>query len=110
MSSPAMPDETVAIPGGFSVTGRRRWHEVLASFLVPGTGQWLQGRFTTGVVLFTAAALLFVYEWFPVAWALHGPKMAVSGLSVASAVLTWLAIAWIASSDAWHFSATRRLR
>ena len=110
MSSPAMPDETVAIPASFSVTGRRRWHEVLASFLVPGTGQWLQGRFTTGVVLFTAATLLFIYEWFPVAWALHGPKMAVSSLSVASAALTWLAVALIASSDAWHFSATRRLR
>ncbi len=107
MSSPAMPDETVAIES-LGPNPRRRWHEVLASFVVPGTGQWLQGRFTTGVVLFTAAVLLAIYEWWPVAWALHGPKMEVSGVSVASALVTWLLLALVASSDAWHFSATRR--
>ena len=31
----------------------RRWHEVLASLAVPGLGQWLQGRFATGTVMFT---------------------------------------------------------
>jgi hypothetical protein len=110
MSSPAIPDETLAIPGGLSVTGPRRWHEVLASFLVPGTGQWLQGRFSTGLALFTAALLLAVYEWWPVAWALQGPKMEVSSLSIAWALLTWVLLALVASSDAWHFSTTRRLR
>ena len=110
MASPAMPEETVAIPGGLMAMGPRRWHEVLASLLVPGTGQWLQGRFTTGVVLFTAALLLAIFEWWPVAWALHGPKMEVSALSVSWALATWLLVALVAGSDAWHFSATRRLR
>jgi hypothetical protein len=109
MSSPAMPDETVAIET-LGLRTPRRWHEVVASFVVPGTGQWLQGRFTTGVVLFTAAVLLAIYEWWPVAWALHGPKMEVSGFSVVSALVTWLLLALVASSDAWHFSATRKLR
>jgi hypothetical protein len=109
MSSPAMPDETVAIES-LGTRTPRRWHEVVASFVVPGTGQWLQGRFTTGVVLFTAAVLLAIYEWWPVAWALQGPKMDVSAFSVVSALVTWLLLALVASSDAWHFSATRRLR
>jgi hypothetical protein len=110
MASPAIPDETVAIPGGLTVRGPRRWHEVLASFVVPGTGQWLQGRFTSGLVLFTAALLLAIYEWWPVAWALKGPKMDVSSLSITWALLTWVLLAFVASSDAWHFSTTRRLR
>jgi hypothetical protein len=107
MASPAIPEDDV-VPDLGAPRVRRRWHEVLASFLVPGTGQWLQGRFATGVVLFTAATLLAVYEWVPVAWALHGPKMEVSPLSVASALATWLTIALVASSDAWAFSTARR--
>jgi hypothetical protein len=41
---------------------------------------------------------------------MNGPKMEVSGFSVVSALITWLLLALVASSDAWHFSATRRLR
>jgi hypothetical protein len=111
MASPAIPDEdAIASPAPARGTIRRRWHEVIASFVVPGTGQWLQGRFATGVVLFTAAVLLAIYEWWPVAWALRGPKMDVSSLSIASAFVTWLLLALVASSDAWHFSATRKPR
>lgn len=109
MSSPAVMEGSIQI-AGHAPTARRRWHQVLASLLVPGTGQWLQGRFTTGTVLFTAAALLAVFEWWPVAWALHGPKMDVSGLAVVSALASWLVIALLAGSDAWHFSAARRGR
>lgn len=107
MSSPALPDAnigTMQIP----LPAPRRWHEVLASFVVPGSGQWLQGRFTTGIVLFTAGLLLCIYVWAPVLWALHGPKMEVSARSVANAFIAWLVIALVASSDAWRFSAARR--
>lgn len=107
MSSPAVPDPmagTMQIP----LPAPRRWHEVLASFVVPGSGQWLQGRFATGVVLFTAGLLLCVYVWAPVLWALHGPKMEVSMRSISNAFLAWLVIALVASSDAWRFSAARR--
>lgn len=109
MASPALPDEQgMFSPAAAPERRRRRWHEVLASFAVPGTGQWLQGRFATGVVLFTAALLLCIYVWGPVLWALHGPKMEVSARSIANAVLAWLFIALVAGSDAWRFSGTRR--
>jgi hypothetical protein len=111
MASPAILEgEAVAPRATKAHAPRRRWHEVLASLLVPGTGQWLQGRFVTGAVLFTAAVLLAIYDWAPVLWALHGPRMEVSALSVVSAVFTWLLLVLLASSDAWQFSATRRRR
>lgn len=105
MSSPALPEEAAAAPR----RSRKRWgwHEVLASFVVPGTGQWLQGRFAVGVVLFTVALLLCIYGWAPVLWAMHGPKMDVSRTSMLSALLAWLGIALVASSDAWRFRAFR---
>jgi hypothetical protein len=31
-------------------------------------------------------------------------------MSIASALVTWLLLALVASSDAWHFSATRKPR
>jgi hypothetical protein len=107
MSSPALPEEGgsgVVIP----LPVRRRWHEVVASFVLPGAGQWLQGRFAIGTALFTAALVLCFWGWAPVAWAMRGPKMEVSHLSIGSAVLAWLVISLVASSDAWRFSATRR--
>jgi hypothetical protein len=111
MASPAILEDEDLVAGAMKARApRRRWHEVLASLLVPGTGQWLQGRFATGAVLFTAAVLLAIYEWAPVLWAMHGPKMEVSALSVVSAGFTWLLLALLASSDAWQFSATRRRR
>jgi hypothetical protein len=109
MASPAILEEddpALAVARPQAV--RRRWHEVLASLLVPGTGQWLQGRFATGAVLFAAAVLLAVYDWAPVVWALQAPKVDVSALSVVSAGFTWLLLVLLASSDAWQFSATRR--
>lgn len=93
-----------AVPTSLAAT-RRRWHEVLASLVVPGTGQWLQGRFATGAVLFTGAVLLTLFDWGPVAWASHGPKMEVSPLAVAAVAMTWVLFALVAAGDAWRFSA-----
>ena len=89
---------------------RRRWHEVAASFLVPGLGQWLQDRFVTGTVLFTAAALLCIMGWGPVLWASSGPKMHVALWDKAFALLAWLALSLAAAADAFHFSARQRAR
>ena len=106
MASPAIPEEggSIEIP----LAPRQRWHLVLASFVVPGTGQWLQGRFTAGTVLFTAALLLALFGWWPVLWALQGPKMEVSSASILQAVLAWLLVPLVASGDAWRFGAARR--
>lgn len=110
MASPAiLEDEDRALVAAMQARApRRRWHEVLASLLFPGTGQWLQGRFATGAVLFSAAVLLAIYDWGPVLWALDGPGVEVSALRVVSAALTWLLLALLAGSDAWQFSAKRR--
>lgn len=87
---------------------RRRWHEVVASFLVPGTGQLLQDRFVTGTVLLTAGILLCLLGWGPVVWASNGPKMHVGLFEKAYVALLWLALVLAAAADAFHFSATRR--
>lgn len=87
---------------------RRRWHEVAASFLVPGTGQLLQDRFVTGTVLLTAGILLCLLGWGPVVWASNGPKMHVGLFEKAYVALLWLALVLAAAADAFHFSATRR--
>ena len=106
MSSPAIPETDAASLE--QAAPRRRWHEVVASFVLPGAGQLLQGRFATGAVLFTAALLLCAFDLGPVLWAMKGPKMDVAPVTLASALLVWLVLALVASSDAHHFSAARR--
>jgi hypothetical protein len=85
----------------------RRWHQVLASTLVPGLGQWLQDRFVSGTVYFTAAALLMMLFVGPVLWAMNGPKMHVGVLSKTSSLYWWLLIVAISAWDAYQFSGTR---
>ena len=106
MSSPALPDESGA---GMDLppAAKPAWQATLASFLVPGSGQWLQGRFAIGTVLFTAALLLCIYGWAPILWALHGPKMDVSDHAVAQAFIAWLLVPLLASSEAWRFGSRR---
>lgn len=86
-----------------SASRRARWHEVVASFLVPGSGQWMQGRFTTGTVLFAAAALLFVFGWGPVLWASWGPKMDVQLATRQLAAIDWFLVSALAAWDAYRF-------
>lgn len=100
----------LARAAGTRRTPTRRWHEVLASFVVPGAGQWLQGRFASGTVLFTAAALLTLLDWGPVAWASSGPKMHVGNWQKVAPLLMWLLLAAVAATDAFHFSAARKRR
>ena len=86
----------------------RRWHEVLASAVVPGLGQLLQDRFASGAVLLTAAGLLFLAGLGPVLWASSGPKMDVSFQAKFTSLAWWLLLVGAATLDAWHFSAARR--
>jgi hypothetical protein len=109
MSSPALPEDgdSIEVPIARQ-PAQAGWQPVLASFVVPGAGQWLQGRFAVGTVLFTAALLLCVFGWAPVLWALHGPKMDVSAHSIAMAFVAWLLVPVVASSEAWRFGSSGR--
>lgn len=82
----------------------RRWHQVIASTLVPGLGQWLQDRFVTGTIYFTAAALLMLLVVGPVLWASDGPKMHVSELAKTRSLFWWLLLVAVAAWDAYQFS------
>ncbi len=108
MSSPALPEESggnsVLIPRG----PRRRWHEVIASLLVPGAGQCLQGRLAAGAALFMAALLLGLYGGMSLARSLHGPQLHLPGLGAVAALAGWILVSLVASRDAWRFSAKRR--
>ena len=84
----------------------RRWHQVLASALVPGLGQWLQDRFVTGTVYFTAAFLLVLLGIGPILWAMSGPKMHVDMFSKAISSFWWLLLMAVSAWDAHHFSGT----
>ena len=101
------PAQPVAARRIVHASAPRRWREVVASFVVPGSGQWLQGRFVTGVLLFTVGLLLCAFDWGPVAWATSGPKMHVSLITKTYAVLAWLTLAIVAALDAFHFSRAR---
>ncbi|MDQ3059607.1 MAG: hypothetical protein M3R45_08775 [Pseudomonadota bacterium] len=86
----------------------RRWHQVLASLALPGSGQWLQERFVSGTIYFTVAVLLFMGMVGPLLWAMTGPKMEVGSLSKLSTLYVWLLLAAISSLDAWQFAGARQ--
>jgi hypothetical protein len=81
-----------------------RWHQVLASLALPGSGQWLQDRFVSGTVYFMATALLLIGLVGPIVWAMNGPKMEVSDSSKFSTLYLWLILILISGWDAYQFS------
>lgn len=87
-----------------SAPRRRQWQHVAASLMLPGVGQWLQNRFATGTVFFTAAALLVLMGLGPVLWAMTGPKMHVDFLSKLLPVYVWLLLATTSAIDAYFFA------
>jgi hypothetical protein len=87
--------------------GKRRWYQVLASFVVPGLGQWLQDRFVTGTVFFTAAFLLVMLGIGPVLWAMTGPKMHVDFLTKLNSMYLWFLIATVSAVDAFYFARSK---
>lgn len=96
------------VPAPKKVASRRlrshRWHQVLASLILPGSGQWLQNRFVSGTVYFTVATLLLIGLIGPILWAISGPKMQVSSFTKFSGLYFWLILISISSRDAYQFS------
>lgn len=110
-AKPALPKTQSVSPQASRKPASRlrsqRWHQVLASLALPGWGQWLQDRFVSGTIYFTAAALLFLGLVGPVIWAMNGPKMEVSGLSKLSSLYWWLLLITISAWDAYQFAGGR---
>ncbi len=63
---PAVPDIQIAI------------RQTLASLLVPGLGQWMQGRSSTALRFFLGWLVMLVFSAIPVIWVLWAPRAAVS--------------------------------
>jgi hypothetical protein len=74
--------------------------ETFAAFVVPGSGQWMQGRFVTGTTTFAAALLLAVFSWGPIVWALIGARMDIAAESQAFAFHAWLVLSLVSALDA----------
>jgi hypothetical protein len=86
---------------------KRHWYQVVASFMLPGFGQWLQDRFVTGTVFFTAAALLIMVGVGPVLWAMSGPKTHVDFLTKLTTMYIWLLLATVSAVDAFYFARSK---
>lgn len=86
---------------------RHRWHQIIASFVIPGLGQWLQDRFVSGTVFFTAAVLLVLLGVGPVLWAASGPKMHVGMFTKLNYLVWWFLLVLVSAWDTYQFAATK---
>lgn len=76
--------------------------QVLASLLIPGLGQWMQGRSGTAMRLFLGWALLAVFFAIPVVWTWWAPRAAIPpGYGVYVAV-AYVLTCGLAAFDAWR--------
>lgn len=96
---PSGPAPRAASPGRIACS--------LASLLVPGLGQWLQGRPRFALLLFLPWALLVTFVALPLAWALAGPRRDVSMDLVMWCAVAWAALAIVAALEAWRMSPPR---
>jgi hypothetical protein len=78
------------------------WRQTLASLLVPGTGQWMQGRSATGFILFVAWAVLLVLSALPVFWTWWAPRAAVPTSMLAMVGTAYVLTCLSAAFDAWR--------
>ena len=88
----------------------RRWAVVLASFLVPGTGQWMQNRARTALVFFLPWVVLVTFAAWPVFWAASGPRAEVSPRVIVNVLVALLAIGLISAFDTWRMEGLRHAR
>ena len=101
--TPEMGDVPQETP---SMRRRARW-QALASLLIPGLGQWMQGRFNSGLPFFIAWLLadgLLVYA----AWVAWTPSAEVLPGTLWLAGFAALAIHLTAASDAWRLRDAHR--
>lgn len=76
--------------------------QALSSLLVPGLGQWMQGRSATALLMFLAWAGVLLAAALPVVWTLWAPRAAVSPHTVAVAAVSYAVVCLTAAFDAWR--------
>jgi hypothetical protein len=91
-----------------ATAGPHRATAALASAVLPGLGQWWQGRGGMGLVFFLPWAVLLLAHAIPVAWTVLGSHADVSPRHVALVVAVQLAYSVLAAWDAWADGRPRR--
>ena len=76
--------------------------QVFASLLIPGLGQWMQGRNGTALRLFLGWALLLVFFAVPVVWTWWAPRAAISQDYVMYLAVAYVLMCGLAAFDAWR--------
>jgi len=108
---PALPAAPRAAPARTGAdAGPDRTLAALASAVLPGLGQWWQGRLGMGLVFFLPWAVLLLLRAIPVAWTVLGTHADVSPRHVALTVLVQLSYAALAAWDAWQAGPSARAR
>jgi hypothetical protein len=78
-----------------------RFRDAAASALIPGLGQWLQNRFSLGLVYFVGALAALLFLVIPCTWFLVGPRAEVSAATLLYAYGTQAFVALAAAYDAY---------
>jgi hypothetical protein len=92
---------TAAVPG-LVPSERPAQLQALASFLLPGLGQWMQGRSGTALFMFLPWLVLALGVVLPLVWTIWGPRSAVSLNLVGNAALAYFALCIVSAFDAWR--------
>ncbi len=85
-----------------ALTSQKAVVQVLSSLLVPGLGQWMQGRNHTGMRFFSVWVILLVFFCIPVIWTLWAPRAAVSPIFAVTLATGMLLMSLMAAWDVWR--------
>lgn len=98
------PPGPSSVRGPTAGTGAARgdWRPVLASLLLPGLGQWMQGRGRSALLFFIPAAVAAVGGVIPLVWTLAGPRAAVDPSMVLQVVGVQALVAVLSAWDSWN--------
>lgn len=85
-----------------ALTSQTATVQVLSSLLVPGLGQWMQGRNHTGMRFFSVWVILLAFFCIPVIWTLWAPRAAVSPIFAVTLATGMLLMSLMAAWDVWR--------
>jgi hypothetical protein len=76
--------------------------QALASFLIPGLGQWMQARSGTALLMFLPWLFLVAAVVGPLVWTAWAPRAAVSARHILNAAAAYLVVCSVSAFDAWR--------